>query len=297
MHDINGLMLWAAGRDGLAEPLAPDALAAAHPLWGRSLQDCTDWQRQGEFWSCSGVVALPAPVLVCGDCGSSLDVAWDFISRDALPEWGAVLALSQQSGRGQLRRPWASPPGNLYAAWRWPALPEGFAPLVSLAAGAVAAKALEEAGCPVLLKWPNDLLLADGRKVGGILVEERGGKTLVGLGLNLVSAPNDAEIRELWSPRAGVLSPLSDQKNHFSLWSGLVNCALSWYEALASSGNPRNFLDALEPRLAWIGRTVRVWGTGDEYTAVPLGLADDGGLILRRGNDTQTLHSGSIALI
>ena len=34
------------------------------------------------------------------------------------------------------------------------------------------------------IKWPNDLLL-NGKKVGGILAEPAGGKTILGMGLNL----------------------------------------------------------------------------------------------------------------
>lgn len=295
MNQNEHLKILADGVEGLADPLDPQGLAAAHPAWERALADCARWERARAFWTCTGEI-VPAFTCVCGQCSSSLDVAWHLVRQGVLPEWGAVLAVSQRSGRGQLRRPWSSPPGNLYAAWRWPALPEGFAPLASLAAGYVAALGLEMLGQEVRIKWPNDLLTPEGRKVGGILVEERDGVTLVGLGLNLVSAPPDAEIRERFSPRAGVLSPLGDEKSAICAWHALVDSARYWYEAFASSGNPRHFLDHLEPRIAWLGHTVRVWGAGDDFTAVPVGLAEDGGLILRQGSEHQILYSGSIAL-
>ncbi|BBD07822.1 biotin--[acetyl-CoA-carboxylase] ligase [Desulfovibrio ferrophilus] len=296
METINGLMLWSAGREGLADSITVNELKSVHPAWARVVADCTAWVEQGDFTVCSTTAETPAPVCICGPCGSSLDVAWALVEQGALSEWGAVLAVSQRSGRGQLRRDWISPAGNLYAAWLWPELPQAFAPLVSLVAGGVVAETLKELGMAVHIKWPNDLLLENGRKVGGILVEERFGKTLVGIGLNLDSSPQDSEIRESWSPRAGIMSPLGDEKNVISLWCGLVKSARCWYEAHASSENPQNFLDWLESRIAWLGLNVRVRSSQGEFVAVPVGLAADGGLVLRRGNQTEILYSGSIAL-
>lgn len=43
-------------------------------------------------------------------------------------------------------------------------------------------------GEPVMLKWPNDLLLA-GKKLAGILLERSGDRIAVGFGVNLAAAP------------------------------------------------------------------------------------------------------------
>jgi BirA family biotin operon repressor/biotin-[acetyl-CoA-carboxylase] ligase len=42
---------------------------------------------------------------------------------------------------------------------------------------------------PLLLKWPNDLLL-DGAKVAGILLERQGDRVVAGFGVNLAAAPD-----------------------------------------------------------------------------------------------------------
>ena len=60
--------------------------------------------------------------------------------------------------------------------------------LLSLLVGVAAAEAC---GDQVRLKWPNDLLL-DGRKVGGILVEAKPDRAIVGVGINLSWAPAGA---------------------------------------------------------------------------------------------------------
>lgn len=108
-----------------------------------------------------------------------------------LPAWSAVVAARQTGGRGQRERSFTSDPGGLYltavvpfdgdaAGWR------GFA----LAIGRAVLNALTEMGIEDLrLRWPNDLMIGS-RKVGGILVEQGGPRTLlVGLGLNITNRP------------------------------------------------------------------------------------------------------------
>ncbi|WP_461209350.1 biotin--[acetyl-CoA-carboxylase] ligase [Desulfocurvus sp. DL9XJH121] len=296
MIESCGILLWAEGREGLAAPLDPEALAKSHPLWAAEVDRRGPWLKRGPWWAPSDDASTNASsVIVCGECGSSLDVARALSADGLLPEWGAVLALSQNSGRGQLRRFWVSPPGNIYAAWRWPSLSAPWNGLVPLVVGGIMAEALEQCGLSVSIKWPNDLLLADGSKVGGILVEERGGEVLVGIGVNLVSAPLDRDIRTEWSPRGGSLSPLGDVFSTISLWQRLVDLARNWYDSRACDADPRSFLAGLEKRVVWLGRRVRVLGAQEEFYAVPVGLAEDGGLILDRQGRREILRSGSIA--
>ena len=89
----------------------------------------------------------------------------------------AIIADAQDAGRGRLGRTWTSPPGanlHLSVLIRTP-LPLERVPLVCLGAAAVVA---ESAGVPLHIKWPNDLLARDGRKVAGLLAEAepRGGQ-------------------------------------------------------------------------------------------------------------------------
>lgn len=103
----------------------------------------------------------------------------------------AVLTRDQRSGRGRLGRPWSTPPGGGLAltlvrrstigpaARTWYPLVVGLGALEALR-GAIGA------GEGIGLKWPNDLLTADARKLGGILLEGDGtDHVLVGIGINL----------------------------------------------------------------------------------------------------------------
>ena len=65
---------------------------------------------------------------------------------------------------------------------------------LSLAAGLALAEAIDVAvpGQPLMLKWPNDLML-HGNKLAGILLERSGERIAVGFGVNLAGAPELAE--------------------------------------------------------------------------------------------------------
>lgn len=103
-----------------------------------------------------------------------------------------VVAETQTGGRGRLSRPYFCPPGGIWCTLIMrPLIPPALAPLISLAAGVAVATAVREAapGLPVVVKWPNDVLIG-GRKVAGILTEMAGEEravdyVLVGTGINV----------------------------------------------------------------------------------------------------------------
>ncbi|MEW5772058.1 MAG: biotin--[acetyl-CoA-carboxylase] ligase [Thermodesulfobacteriota bacterium] len=293
MSEMGGVLI-REQEAGEGRALDPAALAAAHPSWARDVDALAPWDFDpGEGGWRSGAGAA-GNVLVSGQCGSALDLAWELWDAGRLPEWGAVLAVRQTAGRGQLRRAWRSFPGNLHAAWAWPAPPPGFADLTPLAAGLLVAEALEQLGVRLSIKWPNDLLLDD-RKVGGILVEERQGRTLVGLGLNLTSAPPAEFLREEWSQPAADLSCSGLTLGPLRLMLALEDFAIDWYALKVSRGNPALFPSLFAGRLAWVGRDVLVHGSGPPFTATLQGLLPDGGLSLVRDGRELALHAGSIS--
>jgi BirA family biotin operon repressor/biotin-[acetyl-CoA-carboxylase] ligase len=108
------------------------------------------------------------------------------------PHGTAVHADEQSSGRGRLSRRWFSPPGNLYLSI---ILRLDLPPVRSLELGFLAALAVADAVDALLprqvratLKWPNDVLVRDG-KIAGILVEQAGEAMILGIGLNVLHAP------------------------------------------------------------------------------------------------------------
>ena len=107
----------------------------------------------------------------------------------------------QTAGRGRLDHKWLSPPGtNLMMSVVLSVgglSPEQVATLplvIGLAvARAVSAAWQDEASCQVRLKWPNDVL-ANGRKLAGILCERQGDRVIAGIGVNVGQTTFDPEI-------------------------------------------------------------------------------------------------------
>jgi BirA family biotin operon repressor/biotin-[acetyl-CoA-carboxylase] ligase len=102
---------------------------------------------------------------------------------------GAVLVAEHQAaGRGRLDRVWTSPPraGLTVSFLLRPDVPAARRGWVTLLVGVALAESVGEVtGVRASLKWPNDLLARDGRKLAGILAESSGTAVVVGVGLNV----------------------------------------------------------------------------------------------------------------
>lgn len=154
---------------------------------------------------------LAAPVHWQEVTGSTNATAVELAEAGA-PEWTLVGAAHQTEGRGRLGRAWVDRPGTalMTSIVLRPALPADALGLVTLSAGAAWAEAASAAsGLTVRCKWPNDLLVDDDGKVGGVLAESSvtGGDVawvVLGAGLNL-EVPDVAGAAALGDVDAGSL--------------------------------------------------------------------------------------------
>ncbi len=192
----------------------------------------------------------------------------------------AVLALEQTGGRGTSGRTWRSPPGNLYfSVLLRPTTPVSSMGLWSL----LAAVALRNALGPgaIILKWPNDLMLGDG-KLAGILLDSVGDSAalqwlVIGFGANLAIAP-DVENRRIAA--LGSLEPEAVARAvmaQLDIWTelGLPAARAAW-------------LQATYP----LGTSLRV--TRPETEGYFRGLSDDGALLLERADGVQRIFNGEV---
>ena len=119
------------------------------------------------------------------------------------PTW--ILARQQTAAKGRRGRVWYMSPGNFAASliFRSGDAPARLA-LRSFSAALALHDALSGFGVSGLaLKWPNDVLL-DGGKLAGILLESpTPGILVVGIGINLIAAPDRAEVER------GAVRPVS----------------------------------------------------------------------------------------
>ena len=243
---------------------------------------------------------------------AALEIAWTLDStnsellRRPAPASGAAVLLAerQTGGRGRRGRAWLSP----LAANLTLSLSRQFAgglarlPGLSLVAGVATAEALQALGFPqVRLKWPNDLVVADGgglRKLGGLLVEgggENAGpvRAVIGLGLNVRMPPgDDVGIDQPWIDLA-TLADAAPSRNR--LVAGLLT---HWLPALAQFD-----ADGLAPFLAryavfdaLAGREIVVDPGAGARRARALGLAPDGALRIQVDGREQRVHAGEISV-
>lgn len=232
-RDAVDLIRRLAGRgDPLADPmLEPGRLARAREVvsrWGLSLEQRSGLLRLAdgprELLSVESIrEKLPPEIREC--LGLHIFPVLDSTSRwlMAQPAGGPAclgcLAEYQSSGRGRRGRDWVMPFGSGIAMslrWdvsTWPEVP----PRLTLMLGLAIARTLHDAGVvDIGLKWPNDLVVS-GRKLGGMLVEQRRGGDaawlVVGLGLNM-RIPPSIPIDQPWTDLESLLPGATPGRNH-----------------------------------------------------------------------------------
>ncbi len=145
---------------------------------------------------------LGRPYRYLGRVGSTQDVlrAW---AEEGAPEGALVLAEVQERGRGRRGRRWESRLGAslTFSLLLRPGLPLPALGLLPLLSGLALFEAVGVGG----LKWPNDLLAPDGRKLAGVLLEakaegEEVAYALLGVGVNVAWAPKGAAFLREFGP-------------------------------------------------------------------------------------------------
>lgn len=222
--------------------------------------------------------------------------------REPVPARGSRVwfAERQSAGRGRRSRAWASPlAAHVYLSVSR-RFEGGIAALqgLSLAVGVAAAEALHALGYRrVGLKWPNDLL-ADGRKLGGILIEvggDAGGplQVVVGLGLNVAMPANAARaIDQPWCDLAGLSGQAPDRH---AIGVALLDALLPMLARFEREGLAP-FLDAWHRHDLLAGRAVRVIEGDRVYEGVAAGIAGDGALRLQGADGERRCHAGEASL-
>ncbi len=254
--------------------------------------------------------ALPKPVraqLAALEIAWSLDSSNSELLRRETPQRGCAVLLAerQTGGRGRRGRSWSSPlAAHVYlsVARRFDG---GLARLggLSLVAGIAACEALRGLGFgDVGLKWPNDLVVADGdglRKLGGLLVEGGGeaagaARAVIGLGIN-VRMPAEAAggIDQPWIDLAA-MSPQPVSRN--AVVAMLLSRLLPALQQFDAEGLAP-FLPRYAALDALAGRALRVHEGDGAWPASALGIAADGALRVRDGEGRERqVHAGDVSV-
>lgn len=227
-------------------------------------------------------------------------------ARAGADEGLVLVAGRQTAGRGRQGRAWFSAPGQCLclSVLLRPRVAPAEAATLPLVVGAAVAEALSPFLAPrgVAVKWPNDILADDGRKLCGILCEMGAGAdgaadhVVAGIGLNVNLDPHDFPPDIVDRATSMKVVAGRDFDPDCVLDALLASLALRYGRWRAGG------LDAvrgeLEARDALRGRRVEMRLLGEPLAGVCEGIADSGALRLRLdGGAIREVFSGEAHLL
>ena len=136
------------------------------------MNEKTEWE---------SAIDIDGRVLVLQEIASTQDAALEH----GLEVGDVCATLMQTAGRGRRGKLWDASGGVALTVVLDPPPPH-FA--ISMAATLAAQLNNLVPTCKIGIKWPNDLMI-EGRKLAGILIEQREGRCLVGVGVNVLESP------------------------------------------------------------------------------------------------------------
>jgi len=207
----------------------------------------------------------------------------DLIARDKSTAPLLLIAEEQSAGRGRLDRTWVAPKSSgLLLSLYWP---ESLlmAPLIM---GVAAAEALRSSTTiPVLLKWPNDLMVSD-RKLGGILASTSDGGVVIGVGINVTLT--DAEKPD---ERATSIFMERDEAPPRELLIAEIVKRFAELTTLATT----EFLERYRSLSSTIGSRVRAeMVNGESITGMASGINASGALVIKNDGGEHIMSAGDV---
>ncbi|MFT4628252.1 MAG: BirA family biotin operon repressor/biotin-[acetyl-CoA-carboxylase] ligase [Myxococcota bacterium] len=203
------------------------------------------------------------------------------------PHGTALVADRQLRGRGRLGRSWdTAEDGLALSVLLRPTMPLARVPLLCLAAATVVARV---AGDAYRIKWPNDVLAPDGRKVSGILaeLEAPGGQVasvVVGIGLNLAGSP-------ALSTATSLLAADGRRRDRWEVAARVVHGLLAACRQIEI--DPAPVLDEWRAKAHTLGRAVQV----GQVRGIAVDIDPDGALRVDTGNGHTRVLAGDVRMI
>ncbi|MEE8426154.1 MAG: biotin--[acetyl-CoA-carboxylase] ligase [Woeseiaceae bacterium] len=241
------------------------------------------------------------------DVFSEIDSTNSYLLRESPPLHGrhrVAIAGHQTAGRGRRGREWLSAHRGslcLSIAYTFTGIPGNLSAL-TLASGVGIVNALGRFGIDgVGLKWPNDIVLSDG-KLGGMLTETRPGSgtgvtVVIGIGLNIdVPEVVSGNTASTWAHRAiDLKSAMASPPSREELSVAIIDELFAVLSTYASKG-----FDAFATEWArydWLlGRAITVDGPGGAASGIADGVDPQGALRVRTPTGTRCIISGSITI-
>lgn len=206
-----------------------------------------------------------------------------------------LVADRQEAGRGRMGRAWSDGVGNFMGSTLvrpGPHDPPPFslALMAGLALFEAVAAPLRAQALRASLKWPNDLLV-NGAKLAGILLESQGDAVIVGIGVNLASAPVLADRATVSLTDLGV----AIERDAFA---GALDEAFAIELQRWRMGGLAPMLRRWHSAAHPVGTGLKVQPPGEEaLEGTFAGLTPEGNLRLTLADgSTRTIHAGDVFL-
>ncbi len=215
-------------------------------------------------------------------------------------EGTAVIAKSQNSGRGRLGRSFFSPTGGLYMSILLrPAQAACDALLITSAAAVAAVRAIERlCGKKCLIKWVNDIYLED-KKISGILCEGALDPNknnllfaVLGIGIN-ISDPKGGFPEDI-KDRAASIFGKEDVPDNFT--GQLANAFYDEFFGIYNAFPKTDFISFYRDRSFLLGKNISYTKGDKTFFAKAIDIDNLCRLVIEENGEIKTLSSGEVTV-
>jgi BirA family transcriptional regulator, biotin operon repressor / biotin---[acetyl-CoA-carboxylase] ligase len=227
-------------------------------------------------------------------------------ARGGAPHGVVAVADHQTAGRGRLGRRWEAPPGSnlLVSVLLRLDLPAEARHLASAAVALAAASAVTaETGVVPGIKWPNDLLAPDGRKLAGVLAEadlagppEHGSPPIVvGIGINVGWPLSDDDLPEdLVGTATSLQQETGRRVDRSALLASLLEALGPRLTLLGTPVGRARLASDLRDKCVTIGSRVGVELAGGRIEGTATDVTDEGHLVVATETGLETVVAGDV---
>jgi BirA family biotin operon repressor/biotin-[acetyl-CoA-carboxylase] ligase len=221
----------------------------------------------------------------------------DLLADATAPDRSVLAAEDQVAGRGRFERTWVSPPraGLTFSVLLRPPIPLPAWGWLPLLAGVALHEAVDDtAGLVTALKWPNDLLASDGRKLAGILAQTSADAVVVGIGLNVDTGADELPVATATSLLLAGAADVDRTELLVAILTRLDARYAQWADCrgdAAAAGLAETYRSAC----ATLGGHVRVaLGDDDTVEGEAVDVDDLGRLLVRTPAGTRPISAGDV---
>ncbi|MBQ4527545.1 MAG: biotin--[Clostridia bacterium] len=216
-------------------------------------------------------------------------------SKECEPHHGSVICAREQTdGRGRLGRSWQSRSGGIYVSLMLdPAKTKQSLQLMTLVCALGIQRALSRY-LPCFIKWPNDIVSKDGKKLCGILtkidfIDGKSGYINVGIGINANTEGFSQELKYAASVKQLIGEEVDENEVLCTVFLEIERC-LKYDDS--------KILDEFSAACLTLGAHVKaIYTDGKTFEGICRTIGSDGSLVIEKDDGTTVrVCSGEVSV-